>query len=337
MLCRMRPTLAAIVTLILTGCASAQPVVHLKTLGPEAIGGGEDLCLGPDGAIYTGTAGGDIMALRHGKPEHIFATEGRPLGVRWLGEGSLVVADAKRGLLRVCTCGELDVLVENTPKQPLLCNGVAVGDDGSVYFTSSSSKYPLEQITVGAVMNDHSGAVYRYEPSTKKLTLIADQLAFPNGIVIQPDGSLIVAETFTRKLLKLPPTPAPGSKAGSKPTVLVENLPGYPDNLSIDDTGRIYIALFTDAQPLLDVVRLIPGAGLPIAPLVSGSKPDSRTARFAVYQNGKLSVCDLGKGDDAYAPITSVLRVGDTLYFGSVTQDGIASIKLSDAPLKPVK
>src|SRR5207302_1947669 len=59
-------------------------------------------------------------------------------------DGSLVICDAHRGLLRLTAEGSLVELVTTTAGRPLtVCNNAAVARDGTVYFTDSSDRYPL--------------------------------------------------------------------------------------------------------------------------------------------------------------------------------------------------
>lgn len=320
--------LGLLAALISCGCAS-RPVVPVTHLAPEAIRGAEDIAIGPDGSLYTGTQNGDIVAIRpDGQSHKIFATGGRPLGMRWLGGASLVVADGKRGLMRVSPSGENALLVPNSAERPILCNGVAVAPGGrEVYFTSSSANYPLGKIAGGAMVDDRSGALYRYDLDTRRATRVLDNLSFPNGVAVLHDGSIVIAETFSCRLLRW--DPRDGSSSAS---VLADGLPGYPDNLSVDEDGRLYIALCGSRQPLLDLIRFVPMSGYPLVPLFGDAHPMSEVSRYAVYENGSISVHELGDGPDAFAPLTSVVRRGDKLYFGSVGQDGIGMLQMTEKP-----
>ena len=310
------------------GCASRAPV-PITRIAPEAIQGGEDIAIGPDGSLYTGTQSGEIVAIRpNGQPHRIFSTGGRPLGMRWFGGSSLVVADGRRGLMRVSPSGENAVLVPNTADRPLLCNGVAVAPSGhEVYFTSSSANYPLGKIAGGAMVDDRSGALYRYDTRTRQATRVLENLSFPNGVAVLRDGSVVIAETFACRLLRWDP-----QEGRAEAAVLADGLPGYPDNLSVDEEGRLYIALCGSRQPVLDLLRLVPLSGYPLVPLFGDSHPMSEVARYAVYESGRMSVHELGEGPEAYAPLTSVVRHGDKLYFASVGQAGIGMLKAADQP-----
>ena len=73
------------------------------TVHPVPSMGAEDVLVGPDGTVFTGTEDGAIWALdpATGSTRRVADTGGRPLGIELLPDGDLLVCDAKRGVLRV--------------------------------------------------------------------------------------------------------------------------------------------------------------------------------------------------------------------------------------------
>ena len=79
----------------------------------DGIGHGpEDVAFDAEGRLYTGFEDGRIfrMALPDGEPELYADTGGRPLGMVFDAAGTLVVADARRGLLAVARDRQVIVL-----------------------------------------------------------------------------------------------------------------------------------------------------------------------------------------------------------------------------------
>src|SRR5438876_458277 len=69
----------------------------------------------------------------------------------------------------------------------------------------------------------------------------ADDLAFPNGTVITPDGgTLIVAETFGHRLTAF--TIAPGGRLAGRRTWASLDEQVYPDGICLDAEGAIWVA-----------------------------------------------------------------------------------------------
>lgn len=101
-----------------------------------------------------------------------------------------------------------------------------------------------------------TGRVLSYDPSTKKVSVIADGLSFVNGIVLDPvnEDYLLVAESFRFKISKIPLiTPTKGGTT----TTFLNNLHGLPDGLAISKNGKyLWVAIHKPrsklAQWLLD-------------------------------------------------------------------------------------
>src|SRR4026208_547728 len=81
---------------------AAKPVAFTAEAPWSVVGPGpEDITRGHDGLWYTGLDDGRILPLNQDGTSRVVATTGgRPLGVRQLPDGSLIVADAFQGLLR---------------------------------------------------------------------------------------------------------------------------------------------------------------------------------------------------------------------------------------------
>ena len=99
--------------------------------------GAEDVAVDAEGRIYTGTREGYLLRLspdgRH--VERIAQTGGRPLGIEVHPDGSLVVCDAHRGLLRIDTStGDITELVTTVARRPMrFTNNCAVAKDGTMH------------------------------------------------------------------------------------------------------------------------------------------------------------------------------------------------------------
>src|SRR4051794_34993273 len=110
--------------------------------------GPEDVVVDADGNVVTGADDGRIWRLRPGgAPELVADTGARPLGIEIdPRDGSLVVCDAYRGLLRVTDDGAVTVLADRAAGRPfVLCDNATVARDGTVYFTDSSDRYGLAE------------------------------------------------------------------------------------------------------------------------------------------------------------------------------------------------
>lgn len=190
-----------------------------------------------------------------GSAQEVFsATGGRPLGMAFAADGQLIVADAVKGLLSVAPDGVFTVLataVQGTPiKFP---NAVVAAQSGKVYFTDSSMRFApaqwggtLQAATLDILEQSATGRVLEYNPQTKIVRIVAKGLSLANGIALTSDESaLLVSESGKYRVWKI----AIGSKEldvarpSPQAQVLLDNLPGYPDNLMRGTNGKIWLGL----------------------------------------------------------------------------------------------
>lgn len=251
--------------------------------GKQTLFGPEDIAFDAEGRLYTGTREGIIWRLTpDGEAERFAEVGGRPLGLTFLPDGRLIVANHGRGLQQVTPDGAVSVLAAEAGGRPILfANDLDISKDGIVYFSDSSWRYNTS--TLGSEFSSYlfpdmidgraSGRVLAHNIATGETRVLLDGLYFPNGIALTADGrSLWIAESNRYRVLSL-------DLAGSgSATVIVENLPGTPDNLNRAADGTMLLAYY-DRVPVLDrwvlpigLVRQI-FARLPVTMFVNEENP----------------------------------------------------------------
>ena len=104
--------------------------------------------------------------------------------------------------------------------------------NGNLFFTDPKS-YDI---------NILDGRIFMVNPKTKEVKLVADSLAFPNGINISPlDGKLYVCESAKQKVVRFNITPE--NNLVNKED-FVELPGGDPDGIDFDIHGNLYVAHF---------------------------------------------------------------------------------------------
>jgi len=69
--------------------------------------------------------------------------------------------------------------------------------DGSVYFSDASSKFGLFDWFLDVLEAKPHGRLLKYDPSTKRTSVVLSDLAFANGVALSPDEDfLVVCETW---------------------------------------------------------------------------------------------------------------------------------------------
>lgn len=300
------------------------------TLLPVPGTGPEDVAFDAAGVLYSGLGDGRIVRSRPGTDtfEVVANTGGRPLGVETVPDGTLVVSDAYRGLLRVDPAtGRIDSLLdERQGYRAGLCNNAAVANDGTIYFSDSSQVYDLANHVWDLVDHTGTGRLVRRDP-TGAVEVMLDGLHFANGVALAPDESFVlVAEMGAYRIRRVWLT---GPRAGQD-EVFVDNLPGFPDNLSTGSDGRFWLALPTPRMPVLDWAHRKPGFvrralwRLPAA-LVP---PTPRTMWVLGLDTDGATVVDLQASGDAFHMVTGVGEHAGLLYLGSIVEPAIAVVPL---------
>ncbi len=111
-------------------------------------------------------------------------------------------------------------------------NDLAFDTQGNLFFTDPSSYGP----------DRLDGQLFYINRETRMVTLIADSLAFPNGIAFSPkDKKLYVCESARERVIRY--RVAPGGRLMDK-EIFIELSGGDPDGIAFDMLGNLYVAHF---------------------------------------------------------------------------------------------
>jgi sugar lactone lactonase YvrE len=303
---------------------------HLEHLRLPDGHGPEDVAVGPNGHIYSGTHQGYLWrwppdAHADAVPDLLANTGGRPLGIELdPRDGSLIVCDAYRGLLRLTEDGTITSLTHQAGgSRMLLCNNAAVARDGTIYFTDSSNRFPVSHWRRDLLEHRPNGRVLAYHPGSGRTDVVAVGFYFPNGVALTPDeDALLLCETVSHRLLRL-------SLPDGAVRVLAD-LPAYPDNMSPVGDGTYWIALASPRVALAE--RLLPHPMLRriAAVLPTRLQPQPLPYTIAALVDGDGAVLRTLHGPAGrYVMATGVRQHGDTLWLGSLTEPAIARTALS--------
>lgn len=301
--------------------------LHYVRLGGR---GPEDVVTDAEGHVLTGTADGRVLRIRHladpraVRVETLADTGGRPLGLEPLADGGLLVCDAERGLLRVDPDGAVRVLADSVAGERLrVCSNAVALDDGSVCFTVSSRRYPLEQWIGDIVEHTGTGRLLRLPPGGGTPEVLLDGLQFANGLALSGDGTfLVIAETGACRLTRYHLT---GPRAGRSDHFT--DLPGMPDNMWRESPdGPVWVALAGPRVPPLGLLhRTPPGARRAAARAVVRApfRPGGTIGVVAVDDHGR-TVHHLSRHRSRYRMVTSVCVSAGLLVLGSFWEPGVA-------------
>ena len=302
--------------------------------------GPEDVAPGPDGLLYAGLADGRIVRFRPngGGVEDVAHTDGRPLGLGFDHAGTLVVADARRGLLRVTRAGQVDVLTDHVGDSPIgFADDLDIASDGTIWFSDMTTRYP-DDMHMDCWEGRATGRLLTFDPTTGKTVVRADSLHYPNGVALGPgERYVLVCESMAARITRLW---IAGPRAGER-EIFLGGLPGCVDNLSHNGAGLFWVALVGSrnadyerhaSRPRLrQALTRIPRARIPHPmPWIHGDPSDWGV--IAVDTTGTVRACHHGAAG-TYGAATSVNQVGSDLFIGSLRMASVGRISLSDTPL----
>ncbi|CAI2350785.1 unnamed protein product [Caenorhabditis sp. 36 PRJEB53466] len=185
---------------------------------------------------------------------------GRPLGLRISEIGELIVADAYLGLfaisweaekvVKILGAGELPTNDENAPPIRFL-NDLDVLPDGRIIMSESSTKFDDRDFILDLFEHRPNGRLLIYEPRKKNLRVLKDGLYFPNGVQVSIEKGVakdspyrvFYSEMSMTRVMQIWVPQDHYSTAPVKVAPLIENLPGYPDNIRLTKNGHLLVPI----------------------------------------------------------------------------------------------
>ena len=298
--------------------------------GPD---GPEDFAEAPDGAIYTGAHDGEILRYdpKTGALSTVANTGGRPLGLDFGPSGALYVADAYKGLLAIDSDGGVAVLATEAAGSPILYADDLAVIGRKIYFSDASTKFGAKAsggTLAGSILElmEHrkTGRILEHDLDSGETVVLADGFSFPNGVTPAVDGShIVIAETGEYRLLTIE---TEGPRRGEV-SVLIDGLPGFPDNVERGPDGLYWVGLTSPRLPGIDALAEYPflrKVAMRLPPALR-PKPAHHGAVLAIDPKGgvRASVQD---PSGAISTTATALRTKDALYVSRLEGPNFARI-----------
>ncbi|KAK7360287.1 hypothetical protein VNO77_02270 [Canavalia gladiata] len=309
-----------------------------ETVGNGNVMGPEDIAYDAAARLfYTGCEDGWIKRVTVNDSaadsvvENWVNTGGRPLGLALDHDGDLIVADAHKGLLRVTSEREIELLVDEFEGLKFkLTDGLDISNDGTIYFTDASYKYSLKDSVLDVLEGKPNGRFLSYNPATKKTTLLAHDLYFANGVAVSADQHFVVF--CESALMRCNKYYIQGPKKGSIDKFC--DVPGMPDNIHYDGHGHYWIAMFTALTPQLDLAFRYPLIRKATAILLK------YVWNLHLAKDGGVLAVDLeGKPTAHYydpkLSLTSGVKIGKHIYCGSIFYPFVIRLDIEQYPALP--
>ncbi|QIV80056.1 SMP-30/gluconolactonase/LRE family protein [Mycolicibacterium frederiksbergense] len=167
-------------------------------------------------AVHTVTLHGEMSTLP--LPGHA------PSGLGFRPDGTLLIASTRRRQILAYDGESVSVLADIADLVPADLGDMVVDSAGRAY--------------IGAQARD-GGVIVRLDLDGR-VSVVAGDLSFPNGMVITPDGAFVVAESTARRLSAF--TLADDGALHDR-RVFADGLDGPPDGLAVDADGGVWAAM----------------------------------------------------------------------------------------------
>lgn len=284
--------------LIFAVCAFAGELPSDRTTRPVKVADVPGFCEGVvfdrSGKLFiSDVIGGRVYAVTPDGKLTEWAKTGEPNGHKILPDGTHLVCDGKRhAVLHLAVDGSFlgNAAAESDGKPLKTPNDLTLDNHGGFYFTDPDDSW--KETPTGTV---------HYVDSAGTAHTVLEGLAYPNGLVLRPDGkTLLLGESGTNRILSFSVV-APGKLEGKKifadlPSPKEKNAEGLPDGMCLDEAGNLYVAHFG-----MGLVEVLNPAGRIIRRYQAGNVSASNVVlggphHDQLYITGALGDRDTSKG-----------------------------------------
>jgi len=311
-----------------------QNLQNPEKLSLQGFTGPEDIAIDSQGRIYAATQQGIVRMDAGGlNPELWAETGGRPLGIDFDLDGNLIVADGYKGLISISPLAEITLLTSSADDISIgFADDVDVAENGMIYFSDASTKFKpkeyqdvLKASEFDVLEHGGHGRLLRYNPKTNQTDTLIKGLNFANGVALAHDQSyVLVNDMGSYRVLKYW---IKSDKKGQY-EVIIDNLPGFPDNITTGLDNRFWISLINPRNKDLDRLSNYPFLRKVATRLLPIYHPKVDPYAHVIAINGEGSVLqNLQNSQPNYTEITSVRETEKYLYFGSLVEGSIGRLE----------
>jgi ribose transport system permease protein len=324
--------------------ASNDRLKHVETIGLGEVEAPEDVVLDKDDNLYCGNRHGEIIRFfspDYKKHEVYARIGGQPLGMTFDADYNLFVCVGGMGLYKVTRDREVELVTDETNRSYLsviddsrlkLADDLDILPDGRILFSEATVRYEMHEWQTDALEGRGNGRIIMYDPKLKKTTTVLRNLIFPNGIVLASDNqSIMFAESWNCSIKRYW---FEGPKKGQVESV-IENLPGYPDNINRSSDGNYWMAIMGMRSQVFDLAMRKPAFRKRMAKELPGDEwlaPNINTGCVVKFNEaGEILDVLWDRQGENHPMITSMREHKGYLYIGGISNNRIGRIKLDGA------
>jgi ribose transport system permease protein len=317
---------------------------NVRVIGLGRIEGPEDVILDRDDNLYAGSRHGDIV--RFFPPDYermeIYAhIGGTPLGMAFDRHDNLYVCIGGMGLYRVTPERTVEKVTDETNRSYAsvnddsrlrLADDLDITDDGRIFFSEATVRYEMHEWATDGLEARGNGRIICFDTRTGRTHTVLRDLKFPNGVCIASDGqSFLFAETWGCTVKR---HWFDGPKQGTTELVL-DNLPGFPDNINNSSDGNYWMSLVGMRCPALDLAWKMPGFRRRMAKRVPRDEwlfPNINTGCVLKFnERGEVLETLWDLGGENHPMITSMREHRGHLYLGGIMNNRVGQYRIPGA------
>ena len=301
--------------------------------------GAEEFVADGKGNIYCGAhlkkkdfSSGAILKIRPDDTvEEYLITKNWVTGMQFEKSGALIALMHNVGLVRINTDKSIDTLLTKTPNGELIKmgTGLKIASNGVIYFVNMDSKGKTSARNFNKLILEMkpTGGIYAYDPKTRTTTALSNGNYFGNGLEIsEKEDFILISETSRYRILKYW---IKGEKKG-KSEILVQNLPGFPNNISRSKDGNFWVGFTTKRNDQLDKIHSKKGLKKFVYGLPSFMQPKPEKFGMVLEISGKGEI--LQSLFDSKGKIVTeagaVMELNEHLYLGGDIVPYVSKSKL---------
>ena len=313
----------------------------VEAIGLDRIDGPEDVILDEHDNIYVGNRTGDIvrfLAPDYSRQEIFAHVGGRPLGMAFARDGSLLCCIGGMGLYRVTKNRDVEKLTDETNRSWFsviddsrlrLADDLDIAPDGRVFFSEATIRYEMHEWPVDCLESRGNGRIICFDPNVGTTRTVLKNLVFPNGICMTHDGqSFLFAETWACRVSRYW---FDGPKKGTVECVIAD-LPGYPDNINRASDGNYWLAVVGMRTPAFDLALKMPGFRKRMARRIAPDEwmyPNINTGCVLRFdETGRIIETLWDLGGESHPMITSMREHKGHLYIGGILNNRVGRLGL---------
>ena len=213
---------------------------HLTIDAPDnLVSAGSYLVFSSGSTVYRLSKTSDAPAVLYQADGPVTALAGRD-------DGTVAVACDGGGIVLLTETGDPTCLDRLGNRTATCVTAMAFAPDDGLVIAVGSAVHGAADWRHDLMTHGRSGSLWRATPSTGEAVCLHEGLAFPNGLCAKGDGSILVSEAWTSRILRLSPDGAV--------SVLLDDLPGYPARMSPAENGGVWLSVFAPRSQLIELV-----------------------------------------------------------------------------------